>query len=290
MGSVYKKEMKVMFSGMMGFIFIAVLLVVVGIFMRVYNLGGNYRLSNFEYSLNGGIWAYLVIVPVLTMRSMAEETRSRTDQLLFTSPISMTEIILGKFFAMITIIGIPCLIFAVYPMIFSVYGAVNFLSAYAGILIFFLLGAMLISVGLFISTLTDSQIISAVVSFIVVLMALLMSSIISLVESSSVASMAVFTVVVALATLLVRVMTKDWTIALIVGIVLEVGVLALFFIDSTILETALSTLLSYLAVFDMLDTILFDGLIDLTVYFYFISVTVMFLFLSVQSLEKRRWS
>ena len=137
MGSVYKKEMKVMFAGMMGFIFIAVMLMVVGIFMRVYNLGGAYQLTNFEYSLNGGIWAYLVIVPVLTMRSMAEETRSKTDQLLFTSPVSMSEIILGKFFAMVTIIGIPCLVFCVYPMILSAYGVVNFLSAYAGILAFF---------------------------------------------------------------------------------------------------------------------------------------------------------
>lgn len=290
MGSVYKKEMKVMFSGMMGFIFIAVILLVVGLFMRVYNLGGAYSLSNFEYSLNGGIWAYLVVVPVLTMRSMAEETKSRTDQLLFTSPISMADIVLGKYLAMISVIGIPCLVFCLYPLIFSAYGTVNFLASYAGILIFFLLGAMLISIGLFISTLTDSQIISAVISFVVVLMALLMSSIISLVESSSLASMAAFTVVVALVTLLVKVMTKDWTIALIVGIVLEVGVLALFFIDSTVLETALSSLLGSFAVFNMIENILFDGLIDLTVYFYFISVTVMFLFLSVQSLEKRRWS
>lgn len=290
MESIYKKEMKVMFSGMMGFIFIAVMLVVVGIFTKVYNLGGARAFSNFEYSLNGGIWAYLVIVPVLTMRSMAEETRSKTDQLLFTSPVSMSDIILGKFFAMATVIGIPCLIFCVYPIIFSAYGVVNYLTAYAGILIFFLLGAMLISVGLFISTLTDSQIIAAVCSFGVVLMTLLMSSIISMVESSSIGSMAVFTVVIALVTLLVQVMTKDWTVALIVGIVLECGVLAMFFIDSTILETALSSVLSALAVLDMVDSILFDGLIDWTVYVYFISVTVMFLFLSVQSLEKRRWS
>lgn len=290
MGSIFKKEMKIMFTGMMGFIFISIMLVVVGIFMRVYNLGGASALSNFEYSLNGGIWAYLVIIPVLTMRSMAEETRSKTDQLLFTSPVSMSEIILGKFFAMAAVIGIPCLIFCVYPIIFSAYGVVNYLTAYAGILIFFLLGVMLISVGLFISTLTESQIIAAVCSFGVVLMALLMSSIIRLVESSSIASMAVFTVVVALATLLVKVMTKDWTVALICGIVLECGVLALFFIDSTILETALASLLSSLAVFDMIESILFDGLIDWTVYVYFISVSCMFLFLSVQSLEKRRWS
>ncbi len=138
MESIYKKEMKVMFSGMMGFIFIAVMLVVVGIFTKVYNLGGARAFSNFEYSLNGGIWAYLVIVPVLTMRSMAEETRSKTDQLLFTSPVSMSDIILGKFFAMVTVIGIPCLIFCVYPIIFSAYGVVNYLTAYAGILIFFL--------------------------------------------------------------------------------------------------------------------------------------------------------
>ena len=117
-----------------------------------------------------------------------------------------------------------------------------------------------------------------------------MSSIISMVESSSIGSMAVFTVVIALVTLLTQVMTKDWTVALIVGIVLECGVLAMFFIDSTILETALSSVLSALAVLDMVDSILFDGLIDWTVYVYFISVTVMFLFLSVQSLEKRRWS
>jgi ABC-2 type transport system permease protein len=282
--------MKILFSGMMGFIFIALMLVVVGIFMRVYNLGGAYSLSNFEYSLNGGIWAYLVVVPVLTMRAMAEETRSRTDQLLFTSPVSMAEIVLGKYLAMLTVVGVPCLLFCLYPMLYSAYGEVNFATAYAGILAYFLLGAMLISIGLFVSTLTDSQIIAAVITFAVVLMGLLMSSIISLVESSSFASLAVFTAIAALLMLLVKIMTKSWPAALIAAGVLEAAVLVIFFVDSTILETALTSMLGAVAVFQMLEGILYDGLVDLTVYFYFISVTVLFLFLSVQSLEKRRWS
>ncbi len=290
MSSIYKKEMKILFSGMMGFIFIALMLVVVGIFMRVYNLGGAYSLSNFEYSLNGGIWAYLVVVPVLTMRAMAEETRSRTDQLLFTSPVSMAEIVLGKYLAMLTVVGVPCLLFCLYPMLYSAYGEVNFATAYAGILAYFLLGAMLISIGLFVSTLTDSQIIAAVITFAVVLMGLLMSSIISLVESSSFASLAVFTAIAALLMLLVKIMTKSWPAALIAAGVLEAAVLVIFFVDSTILETALTSMLGAVAVFQMLEGILYDGLVDLTVYFYFISVTVLFLFLSVQSLEKRRWS
>ena len=147
-----------------------------------------------------------------------------------------------------------------------------------------------ISIGLFVSTLTDSQIIAAVITFAVVLMGLLMSSIISLVESSSFASLAVFTAIAALLMLLVKIMTKSWPAALIAAGVLEAAVLVIFFVDSSILETALTSMLGAVAVFQMLEGILYDGLVDLTVYFYFISVTVLFLFLSVQSLEKRRWS
>ena len=164
MSSIYKKEMKILFSGMMGFIFIALMLVVVGIFMRVYNLGGAYSLSNFEYSLNGGIWAYLVVVPVLTMRAMAEETRSRTDQLLFTSPVSMAEIVLGKYLAVIALIAIALALTLPYYITVAHLGPIDHGAVVCGYIGLLLMSSAYAGIGLFASSVSNNQIISFLIS------------------------------------------------------------------------------------------------------------------------------
>jgi len=289
MGTVYKKEIKLLFSGMMGYIYIALIFFIVGIYMRAYNLSGNYY-ANFEYIFSSVCFIFLIIIPILTMRSVAEETRLKTDQLLFTAPISMYEIVLGKFFAMVTVLAVPVAAFFIYPLILSSYGSVNYLSALIGIIAFFMLGAMLTSVGLYISTLTDSQIISAVICFIVLFVSYFMSGIINLISSSAVAAVIAFTVVVAIFTLIIRVMTKNLSAALTVGLCLEAALVILYFIIPTALKSAFTAVLSAFAAFDKIQDIAYLGLLDLKTFLYYISVTAMFLFFATQSLEKRRWS
>ena len=289
MSTVYKKELKQLFTSMTGCIFIAFVLLFAGIYLTAYKLKGAYY-SGMEYILSPVSFIFLLAIPVLTMRSMAEETRQKTDQLLFTSPVSMGEIVLGKFFAMVTVFAIPVLVMCLYPLILSQFGTINYAAAYGALLAFFLFGAMLIALGMFISTLTESQIISAVVCLAVLLIVYFMDGIRSLMGDSALAAVAVFTVVAALIALLVRSATANNTAAIAAGVCLEAALLACYLWKPAALTSAVSAVLGVFSAFDRLSAFTQNGLFDMTALFYYLSGAGLFCFLSAQSLEKRRWN
>ena len=115
--AIYKREFKSYFYSMTGSIFIAFLTFMTGIYFMAYNLNNGY--PYFSYSLEGVMFIFLVAVPILTMRSFSGERRSRTDQLLLTSPVSVGKMVMGKYFAMVTVFLIPCVLFCAYPLIIS---------------------------------------------------------------------------------------------------------------------------------------------------------------------------
>mgnify|MGYP000865521146 CR=1 FL=1 len=288
MSTVYRKELKQLFTGMIGWIFIAFVLLFAGIYLTARNLKGYY--PGMESILSQVSFIFLLVIPILTMRSMAEETRQKTDQLLFTSPVSMAQIVLGKFFAMVTVFAIAVAVICLYPLLLSQFGTVNFAAAYGAILAFFLFGSMLIALGLFISTLTESQIISAVVCLGVLLIVYFMSGITALMGDSGLAAVAVLTVMTALIALLLRSMTGNTPAAVIAGACIEAALLVLYALKPTLLTSAVSSVLSAFAAFDRMESFAYNGLFDMTALFYYLSVTGLFCFLSAQSLEKRRWN
>ena len=164
--AIYKRELKSYFTSMMGYVFVAFVLVVVGIYFAAYNLNA-YPLIG--YTLYNVTFLFLILVPILTMRSLAEEQRNKTDQLLYTSPVSLLGIVIGKFLALISVFGIPVLVICFYPQILGQYGTVNMPMSYLAIFGFFLLGCAYIAIGMFISSITESQIIAAVISFVVLM-------------------------------------------------------------------------------------------------------------------------
>ena len=145
--AIYKREFKSYFYSMTGSIFIAFLTFMTGIYFMAYNLNSGY--PYFSYSLEGVMFIFLVAVPILTMRSFSEERRSRTDQLLLTSPVSVGKMVMGKYFAMVTVFLIPCVLFCAYPLIISTQGTAYFKNDYTSILVFFLLGCVYIAIGSF---------------------------------------------------------------------------------------------------------------------------------------------
>lgn len=176
MGAVYKKELRSSLTGMTGALFIAVVLCVVSVFTFIVNIWSGY--PHFEYSLiNSSFWS-LILVPILTMKLFAEERHSKTDRLLYSLPLTGTQVVLGKFFAMITVFAIPCAVFAVYPPILaSLYtGKLQYTTCYAGLLTYFLMGCAIIAICMFISSLTDSQLISAVLSIVVLILLYIIGS------------------------------------------------------------------------------------------------------------------
>ena len=155
MTAIYKRELSSYFNSMIGYVFVAVLIFFTGIYFMAYNLYNG--LPQFSYTLYSLMSILLITIPILTMKSMAEERHSRTDQLLLTSPVTLTGVVLGKYFAMVTVFLIPVALMA------------RLLSDYAALFAFFLMGCVFLAIGMFLSSLTESQIISAVSTFAVLL-------------------------------------------------------------------------------------------------------------------------
>ena len=153
--AVLSHELRSYFHSFTAYVFGAFLLAVVGFGAMLYNLQA--AVSNFEYVLGFGTIIFVVIVPILTMRVIAEERRQKTDQLLYSLPISTTQIVLGKYLALLAVYLIPLVIISIYPLIFAQFGEVYLPTSYGSLVAIFIMGAALVAVGVFISSLTDNQ-------------------------------------------------------------------------------------------------------------------------------------
>ena len=163
MWAIYKRELRSYLTSMTGYIFMAVLLAVAGLYYTANCLVGGYPV--FGVILSSIYFVLLIVVPVLTMRSMAEEKKQKTDQLLLTAPVSIWQIVAGKYLAMLTVFLIPMLVLCLYPLILLQFGSVSLPMAYASIFGYTLFGAACLAIGLFLSALTESQVIAAVLTF-----------------------------------------------------------------------------------------------------------------------------
>ncbi len=173
MTAILKREFKAYYQSLTGWAFAAFLLVFTGIYTMAVCLRGSY--VNFEYVLGNVSFIFLLLVPILTMKVFAEERKQRTDQLLYSLPTGMAKIVFGKYLALLCVFAVPLVLICLYPLIVGAFGAVNFKTIYSTILAFFLLGAALISIGMFISTLTESQPLAAGLSFLVLMLDFLAS-------------------------------------------------------------------------------------------------------------------
>lgn len=180
--AIYKRELKSYFHSFIGLLFIGVSLFFVGLYFTVYNV--TYGSPYFSYAISSVIFVFLISVPVLSMRIIAEERHSKTDQLILTAPVSVGKVVFGKYLALLTIFAIPTLIICFYPIILSQFGSVPMTEAYLSILAYFLYGAAAIAIGVLVSALTESQVIAAVLSFGILFLGYMMSSICSIISST----------------------------------------------------------------------------------------------------------
>ena len=227
--------------------------------------------------------------PILTMRVIAEERRQKTDQLLYSLPISTLQVILGKYLALLTVFAIPLCIISVYPVIFAQYGDVYLPTSYGSIIAFFLMGAALIAVGVFISSLTDNQGFAAGVCVAVILFNYFSVTLSEYVSSTANGSALTLFVLAAGVGLLIHYLTRNDTLACAVGFTLMAVVVLAYFVNGSMFEGLLPEIMTTLSLFERLDVFV-NGVFDLTAVTYYLSVAVFFLFLSVQSLEKRRYN
>ena len=182
MWAIYKRELKSYFRSFIGFLFIAATLFFVSLYFFVYNMLSGY--PYISYAISSVTFLFMITVPILSMRILAEEKHSKTDQLILTAPVSVGGIVMGKFLALLTIFLIPTAVVCTYPLIMKGFGSVPMGESYLAVLAYFLYGMTSIAIGLLISSLTESQVIAAVVSFLVLFLGYMMSSICNLISST----------------------------------------------------------------------------------------------------------
>lgn len=285
--AVFKHELRSYFHSFTAYVFGAFLLAIVGVGAMLYNLQA--AVSNFEYVLQFGNIVFVVIVPILTMRVIAEERKQKTDQLLYSLPITTTQVVLGKYAALLMVYLIPLAIISIYPLIFAQFGDVYLPTSYGSLFAIFLMGAALIALGVFISALTDNQGLAAGVSIAVILFNYYSVSLSEYVSSTVLGSVAALTVLIVALGLVIRYVTKNENLAYGVSFVLVALVCAVCWIDPSVFEGLLPSVMKQLSLFERFNTFV-SGVFDLTAIVYYLSFSLFFLFLSVQSLEKRRYN
>ena len=287
MTAVLKHELKSYFRSLTAYVFGAGLLLAVGLGAMLYNIEA--AVSNFEFALSYFSIIFAVIVPILTMRVIAEERKQKTDQLLYSLPITTTQVIVGKYLALLTVYMIPLCIVAVYPLIFSQFGDVYLLTSYGSMLAFFIMGAALIALGVFISSLTDNQGFAAGIGIAVILLNYFSVSLSEYVSTTAFGSVVALCVIILALGAVIKHLTKNENLAYGVCFVLIAAIAITSFVNGGIFEGLLPSVMTKLSLFDRFTGFV-NGVFDITSIVYYANVIVFFLFLSIQSLEKRRYN
>ena len=286
MKAVFKHEAGLYSHGLLAYVFGAFLLEFIGIGAMLYNI--NAAVANFEYALGTFCIGFVALVPSLTMRVLAEEKKQKTDQLLSLLPLSSTDIILGKYFAMALVFVIPMLVACVYPLIFSMYGEVYLPTSYGALFAFVFLGLALIAIGMFISSLTESQGMAAGLCVVVMLFCYYSASLADYIASTAF-NLVALVVIAALLALLVRRLTCSDAAGILVLVLCLAAVGVVWLVSPDSLATLLPDLMSRLSLFERFYTFV-NGVFDVTAIVYYLSVAAFFLFLCVQSWEKKRYN
>lgn len=287
MVAIFKHELRSYFHSLTAYLFGALLLVFVGVGAMLYNLQA--AVSNFEFVLSFCSLIFVVIVPILTMRVIAEERKQKTDQLLYSLPITTFQVIMGKYLALLVVYLIPLCLISTYPLIFSRYGEVYLPTSYGALVGFFMMGAALIALGVFISSVTDNQGFAAGIGIAVILFNYYSVSLSEYVSSTALGSVIALLVIIVALGAVIKYLTKNEKLAFAVCAALVVLLMIVFYLNTQSFEGLLPSIMKQLSLFERLNTFV-NGVFDLTALVYDGTVIAFFLFLSVQSLEKRRYN
>lgn len=288
MRAIYIKEMKSYFHSLSAYLFLALFLAISGVYFSVICM--SYGYTDYAANIYSNITIiFITIVPILTMRLMAEERKQKTDQLLLTSPVRVTGIILGKYLAVLTLLLGAVVITFLQAAVLSMYGDVNWLTVLTGGLGYFLVGASLLAIGLFISSITESQMIAAGISFGVVLLCMLLPNLSDIVPGRARYTYIVCGIVIVLLAWFFYEETKSWK-AGVITMVLGAAVLGLFaWRTPELFDNGLSKIIDWFSIMDRFNDFC-SGILNASSIIYYLSFIAVFIFLSIQTIEKRRWN
>ncbi|HJB01144.1 MAG TPA: ABC transporter permease subunit [Candidatus Mediterraneibacter merdavium] len=286
--AIYKRELKSYFQSMVGPVFVAFLIAFTGIYFMAYNMTAGY--PYFSYTLSGSLIVFIVGIPLITMRSFSEERKNKTDQLLLTAPVSLGQVVLGKYLAMVTVIAVPNVIFCIFPLIIKSQGTAYLTVDYLSILVFFLLGCVYAAIGMFLSALTESQIIAFISTFGILLILYLWDGILSMLPGSAVSGFVGVLILMAVVVVYIWRMTDNMVLSGGIGTAGVIAAVVVYAVKSEIYENLLSNLLGKMAIANVFTGITSNNIVDVTGIALYLSLIAVFVFLTVQAIQKRRWS
>jgi ABC-2 type transport system permease protein len=285
--AVYEKEIKSYFHSMIAYLFLALFWAASGVYFTVYCLSGG--VMDFgQYVLSSITILFIIIVPVLTMRLMADEKKQKTDQLFLTAPVRVSSVILGKYLAVLTLFGIGLLGVFCQSIVLSFFGDMVWRTNLTAFIGFFLMGACFLAIGTFISCCTESQVASAAISFGVVLFCFLLPNIVSLAPGRARYTFMIGAVVI----LCLGAFFYHETHSLPIGAgAAGVGIVALvvaWVVKPALFDDGLSKVVDWISILDRYDNFI-NGIFDGSSIIYYLSFIAVFLYLSIQTIEKKRW-
>lgn len=286
--SIYKKELRSYFTNMTGYVAIALILVMAGIFIKITSFDSH--LAQMEFALPTISIILMLAVPIVTMRSFAEERHQHTDRLLYTLPLSTAKIVLGKYLAMMTVLAVPTVVIGMIPFVLKAYGKVDLFASYAALFTFFLLIAAMTAIGMFMSALTESQVIAAVLGSGALILCYFAEVLTGVIPKTELASYLSFAVLAVLAAVIVYQFVRNYWVAFAVGIALEAAVLLIYLLEPSLFLGLIQKTVGMIALFRLFSDAVNSQLLDLSVVVYYLSISVFFSFLTMQVVEKRRYS
>lgn len=287
MSAVYKRELRAYMNNVYGWLFMAILLLAVGFMMFLDNLRSGY--PYFEYALSDSQYALLLLIPVLCMRSMAEDKRNKTDMFYLSLPMKTSSVVLGKYFAMLTIYAIPCAVLCLYPLVLSAFGTLNYATAYVSILFYLLMGAALIAVCQFLSSLTDNLVIAAVLGVLATALLLFSPLLASFLPVTALVSFVCFVVLALLLAGVAFLTTHNLNVTAITGAAAVVPLSVVYILARDSFKGLFPALVEFLSPFMHVSTFCQYGTFSIQSVVLLLSYPVLFVFLTVQSADKKRW-
>lgn len=285
--TILQKEFRSYFTSPIAYIFMAFFLFMFGLYFTIINIFS--QNGDYSYVLGSLTTLLLFSTPLLTMRLLSEERKNKTDQLLITSPISVGNIVLGKFFSATLLLALTLALTMIHPLMLLSLGkipVVKILGTYLG---YFLLGTTLIAIGLFISSLCENQIVAAIITIGAFLILLLIDSIASIMPKQRMTS-ALFLVAIILAIcVLIYFSIKNLPITIGVGALGVLSVVGILFLKGEWLDGLPTKVLQWLSIFQRFNDFV-NGLLDISSIVYYLSFILLFVFLTIQTIEKRSWN
>lgn len=287
MFAIITRELRTYFQTPIGYVFMGLFLVISGFFFTIGNLfSGSSNYSSFLQSI---LFIYLLAVPLLTMRLLSEERRQRTDQLLLTSPITVAQIVLGKFFAAFGVFLVTLVVTIAYAVVVGIFGDLAVWQTVGGYIGFTFLGAAFISVGILVSTVSENQVASAFFTFFALLLIWFLNLIKTIVPTDPIASTVFAAVLVLGLAAFFFLNTRSWIVSGIVGVIGAIAIVALHLVQPSVFDGLIPNVLDWFSLLERFQGFGL-GLLKVEDIAFYVSFTAAFLFVTIRLIEKRRWS